>query len=104
MMTTPVTQPRHLILSTPHNATTDPVTPGTLSDQSPTGRALNELERLVTELRVAHHNDDHLRALSSLVAIQPLVGLLSSIKQQHLETDDDSTHTPADHTNDRGYV
>lgn len=102
MNTTPA-RSNHLILTTPHNATINPVVAGTFSDQSPAGRALNELERLVTELRAAHHNDDHLRALSSLVAIQPLVGLLSSIKQQHLETDV-TTHTPADHTNDRGYV
>lgn len=102
-MNTAPTRPHHLILTTPHTDSTTTVTAGPVSDQSPTGQALNELERLVADLRTAHHIDDHLRALSSLVAIQPLVGLLTSLKQQHLEHHS-AEPSASDRTNDGGYV
>ena len=83
----------------------DPATPihdpGPLADRSATGLALAELTRLIDDLHGAHGTGDHLRALSNLVAIQPLIGLLTSIKQQLIDTGQ-----PADeHTNeDGGYL
>ena len=69
-----------------------------LADRSIAGLALTELTRLVDDLHGAHCAGDHLRALSNLVAIQPLIGLLTSIKQQLIDTGQ-----PADqHTNDDG--
>jgi len=74
---------------------------GALADRSTTGLALAELTRLIDDLHGAHGTGDHLRALSNLVAIQPLIGLLTSIKQQLIDTGQ-----PADeHTNDdAGYL
>jgi len=49
--------------------------------------ALAELDRLVDDLKVAHRQNNHLRALSNLVALKPLIGHLSSINQERM-TDD----------------
>ena len=49
--------------------------------------ALAELDRLVDDLKVAHRHDNQLRALSNLVALKPLIGHLSSLKQERM-TDD----------------
>lgn len=92
--TTPDTCPDH---DSQDTATQDH-DPGPLADRSTAGLALAELTRLVGDLHAAHSSSDHLRALSDLVAIQPLIGLLTSIKQQLIDTGQ-----PADqHTNDDG--
>lgn len=58
-------------------------------DHSRAGGALIELGRLVNDLEVAHMQDDHLRALSNLRALQPLVGLLAKMKQEVMNSDSD---------------
>lgn len=62
-------------------------------DGTPAGRAIEELNRLVADFKIAHREGEHLRALSNLVALQPLIGHLLSIKQELVNTetgDDDS--------------
>ena len=55
--------------------------------------ALAELDRLVDDLKVAHRQNNHLRALSNLVALKPLIGHLSSIKQEQMTDDRDDAPT-----------
>ena len=51
-------------------------------DGTPAGRAIEELNRLVADFKIAHREGEHLRALSNLVALQPLIGHLLSMKQE----------------------
>ena len=55
--------------------------------------ALAELDRLVDDLKVAHRQNNHLRALSNLVALKPLIGHLSYLKQERMTDDRDDAPT-----------
>ena len=56
-------------------------------DGTPVGRAIEELNRLIADFKIAHREGEHLRALSNLVALQPLIGHLLSIKQELVNTE-----------------
>ena len=79
----------------------------TSNDQLGCGRsadALSELQRLVTDIADASSGGRYLRALSGLVAIQPLTNLLMSLQHEALENgavaDDQLFGSPQD----GGYV
>lgn len=59
------------------------------ADHSQAEFALIELGRLVDDLNVAHLEGHHLRALSNLTAIRPLIGLLSAMKQEVMSSGPD---------------
>lgn len=74
--------------------------PGEQERRDPADNALAELNRLVTDLFAAHVQHDHLRALSDLVAMQPLLNHLMSLKQPLIEHRDSP---PAPHE-EQGYL
>lgn len=77
------------------------------SDQSTCGRsadALSELQRLVTDIADASSRGRYLRALSGLVAIQPLTNLLMSLQQEALENGAQADGQLLGSPQDGGYV
>lgn len=73
---------------------------GEQTRRDPADNALAELNRLVTDLFAAHVQHDHLRALSDLVAMQPLLNHLMSLKQPLIEQRD----TPPAPHQEQGYL
>ena len=57
-------------------------------DGTPVGRAIEELNRLIADFKIAHREGEHLRALSNLVALQPHGHLLSITRIANTETGD----------------
>ena len=97
MTSTRTTAPHDIPLSSHQHLT---LVPGEQTRRDPADNALAELNRLVTDLFAAHVQHDHLRALSDLVAMQPLLNHLMSLKQPLIEQRD----TPPAPHQEQGYL